>query len=159
VVVTNGNGSSAAYPITVNATEPGLWAPASLNIGGKQYVGAFHTDGSYVLPANAVKGITSSPAAAGETILMYGIGFGSTSPNFPAGQTVTNLNSLTLPLLVNFGSTPAPTPFPYDGLLPPFVGLYQFNVTVPNVSTNSALPFSFSLGGASGSQTLFIAVK
>lgn len=157
VIVSNGNGPSAAYPITVNATQPGLWAPGYLNINGKQYVGAFHADGTYVLPAGAVAGIASSPAAVGETILMYGIGFGSTSPNYPAGTTVTALNELTLPMLVNFGSTAAT--LGYAGLLPPFVGLYQFNVVVPNVSANSAQPLSFSLGGTSGSQMLFTAVQ
>lgn len=159
VVVTNGGGSSAAYAITVNATQPGLWAPGFLNIGGKQYVGAFHTDGSYVLPVGAIAGITSRPATVGETILMYGIGFGNVTPSFTAGQTVTQLNKLTQPLAMTFGSTPAAAPFPYAGLLPPFVGLYQFNVVVPNAGSNGALPLSFSLNGTSGSQTLFTAVK
>ena len=159
VVVTNGGGSSAAYAITVNANQPGLWAPGFLKINGKQYVGAFHADGSYVLPAGAVAGITSSPASVGETILLYGIGFGGVTPAFTAGQTVTQLNTLTQSLAMTFGSTAAATPYPYAGLLPPFVGLYQFNVVVPKVGTDSAMPLSFSLNGTNGSQTLYTAVK
>ncbi|MGA1996749.1 MAG: hypothetical protein ABSH45_13310 [Bryobacteraceae bacterium] len=42
---------------------------------------------------------------------------------------------------------------------PSFTGLYQFNVVVPNVAANGALPISFSLGGVKGTQTLFIAVQ
>jgi uncharacterized protein (TIGR03437 family) len=46
----------------------------------------------------------------------------------------------------------------YSGLAPSFVGLYQFNVVVPSVANNDLVPLSFKLNGASGSQTLFIAV-
>jgi uncharacterized protein (TIGR03437 family) len=159
VIVTNGNGASAPYSVTVNATAPGLWAPPFLQIGGKQYVGAFHANGTYVLPAGALAGIVSSPAAAGETILMYGIGFGGVhNPSFSAGQVVTALNSLDLPLLLNFGGMPAPSPA-YAGLLPPFVGLYQFNVVVPNVPSGASVPLTFTLGGDPGAQTLYTAIK
>ena len=37
VTLTNANGTSPAFNITVNATEPGLLAPGSFLIGGKQY--------------------------------------------------------------------------------------------------------------------------
>jgi uncharacterized protein (TIGR03437 family) len=46
----------------------------------------------------------------------------------------------------------------YSGLAPSFVGLYQFNVVVPSVANNDLVPLSFTLNGAAGSQTLFIAV-
>jgi uncharacterized protein (TIGR03437 family) len=46
----------------------------------------------------------------------------------------------------------------YFGLAPNFVGLYQFNVVVPNVANNDLVPLAFKLNGASGSQTLFTAV-
>ena len=44
-------------------------------------------------------------------------------------------------------------------LAPGAVGLYQFNVTVPNVPANDATPFTFTLGGVPGVQTLFIAIQ
>jgi uncharacterized protein (TIGR03437 family) len=47
----------------------------------------------------------------------------------------------------------------YYGLAPSFTGLYQFDVTVPNVAANNAEPISITLGGVKGSQTLYIAVK
>jgi len=47
----------------------------------------------------------------------------------------------------------------YGGLAPNFVGLYQFNVVVPNIADNDAAPLVFSLGGAPISQTLVTAVK
>ena len=78
IVVSTAAGVSAAYTITVNATQPGLLAPPSFIIGGQQYVVAqFTTTAPIVLPANAISGVTSRPAKPGETIVIYGIGFGT----------------------------------------------------------------------------------
>jgi uncharacterized protein (TIGR03437 family) len=44
-------------------------------------------------------------------------------------------------------------------LAPGEVGLYQFNVMVPNVAAADLTPLTFSLGGTPGSQTLYIAVQ
>ena len=156
VTVTNSNGTSAAYTITVNPVQPGLLAPPAFNIGGKQYVVATLPDGTYVLPQGAIAGLNSRPARPGETVTIYGVGFGSVSPNIPAGQIVGQVNSLTLPLSLSIGGTP--TVLPYKGLAPNFVGLYQFNVTMPNVSDNNPLALTFNLGGTAGTQTLYTSV-
>ncbi len=92
--VTTGNATSASFTINVLTTRPGLLAPPSFQVGGNQYVVAVLPDGTYVLPAGAVAGLTSRPAKPGETITMYGIGFGSVTPAFPAGQIVTQQNQL-----------------------------------------------------------------
>jgi uncharacterized protein (TIGR03437 family) len=55
-----------------------------------------------------------------------------------------------------FGSTPAT--LNYFGLAPNYVGLYQFNVVVPNISNSDLVPVTFTLGGVSGTQTLYTAV-
>jgi uncharacterized protein (TIGR03437 family) len=39
-----------------------------------------------------------------------------------------------------------------------YLGLYQFDVVVPNVAASDTVPFTFSLGGTPGTQTLLIAV-
>ena len=98
----------------------------------------------------------SRPAKPGDTLTIYGIGFGPVSGGFTAGMVVTAQNSLTAPLQFTFGNVNV-TPG-YMGLAPSFVGLYQFNVTVPSVAANNALPISFTLGGNKGTQTLYIAV-
>jgi len=156
LTVTNGTLTSAPYDITVNATQPGLLAPAPFKIGGNQYVVAILPDGSYVLPAGSIAGVNSRPAAPGETIVMYGVGFGSVTPDIPAGQIVTEDNQLTLPLQIQFGQTAAQVT--YSGLAPSFVGLYQFDVVVPTVPDNNLEPLTFTLGGVAGTQTLVTAV-
>jgi uncharacterized protein (TIGR03437 family) len=156
LTVTNANGASTAVNLTVNPTEPGLLAPASFKIGGNQYVVAQHSDGTYVLPVGAISGVASSPAKPGETIVIYGVGFGSVIPNIPAGEIATESNQLAASFKVLFGKTSAK--LPYFGLAPNFVGLYQFNVTVPAVASNDLVPLTFNLGGVAGTQTLFTAV-
>jgi uncharacterized protein (TIGR03437 family) len=118
---------------------------------------AQHSDGTYVLPVGAITGVASSPAKPGETIVIYGVGFGSVIPNIPAGEIATESNQLSASLQILFGKTQAT--LPYFGLAPNFVGLYQFNVTVPTVADNDLVPLSFNLGGVAGTQVLFTAIQ
>ena len=63
-------------------------------------------------------------AKAGDTITLYGIGFGGVTPSIPAGQVVGQSNSLASNLVISFAGTPASVT--YAGLEPNFIGLYQF---------------------------------
>jgi uncharacterized protein (TIGR03437 family) len=161
MTVTNAGGTSAGYGITVNALQPGLLAPASFNIGGKQYVVAQFTDGSYVLPPNAIAGLTTRQAKPGETVIIYGVGFGpvldSGNQNIPAGTIVQAVNKLASTLTMSIGGSDAT--LGYAGLAPNYVGLYQFNVVVPGIADNDLAPVTFKLNGAAGTQTLYLAVK
>ena len=80
------------------------------------------------------------------------------TPSIAAGQIEQQTNQVSSPLSIAFGNTAAAT-IAYSGLAPNYVGLYQFNVVVPNVAASDQVPLTFSLGGASGSQTLYIAVQ
>jgi uncharacterized protein (TIGR03437 family) len=158
ITVTNSNGASDPYFLYVKATQPGLLAPSNFKVSGKQYVAALLSDGqTFALPANAIPGVPSRPAMVGETVTIYGVGFGPVTDDFTAGTIVTQQNSLTTPVEFMFGSTAAT--LGYYGLAPAFTGLYQFNVEVPKVATNNAEPISIVLGGTPGSQTLYIAVQ
>ena len=126
-------------------------------IGGHQYVVAQLLDGTYVLPAGAIAGSNSRPAKPGETIVIYGVGFGAVMPNIPAGQIVTESNQLSTIFKVQFGQSSPQVPG-YYGLAPSLVGVYQFNIEVPAVADDDLVPLTFSLGGVPGTQTLFTAV-
>jgi len=157
IIVTNANGTSDPFYVTVSATQPSLLAPTTFMIGGKQYVAAFNPDGTFALPQNAIVGVSSTAATPGQTVVMYGIGFGPVSDGVTAGTLPTQQDSLTLPLVVSFGTTNAQ--LAYAGLAMGLTGLYQINVVVPQVSANSAEPITFTLGTTKGSQTLYIAVN
>ena len=156
LVVTNSIASGTPYILSVSPLEPGLYAPSLTNVGGTQYVWALLPDGSIALPPGSVAGVTSRQAKPGETMVMYGVGFGPVSPAIPAGQIVQHATPLAEPFHVLFGGAPATVSF--AGLAPGFVGLYQFNVVAPNVGNSDTIPLTFTLGNETGAQTLFTAV-
>ncbi len=158
VVVTTASGSSPAYTLTVNALQPGLLAPPSFSVGGKRYLGAFHSDlKTFVLPPGAVPGVAAAYAKPGETIIFYGVGFGPVTPSTisDAGQIVSGTSSIPN-FSISFGGTPGVPK--YYGLAPGFVGLYQFNIALPQLANSDLVPVTFSVAGTAGSQTLFTAV-
>ena len=157
VVVMTPGGTSAPYMINVNTTEPGLLAPGAFDLGSVQYVAALFGDGTtFVLPPGAISGVTSSLAEPGQTIVFYGVGFGTVTPDIPAGQIVTQSNRLSGDFQISFGGVQANVAF--AGLTADFLGLYQFNVVVPEVPASDTVPVTFSLNGTPGTQTLNIAI-
>ena len=108
------------------------------------------------MPAGAVSGLTTRPASAGDVITLYGIGFGPVSPSIAAGNIATQSNALTNKLTVQIGSVPATVQ--YAGLAPGFVGLYQFNVTVPALSPGD-WPLVIQLNGTQLSQALYLTTQ
>jgi uncharacterized protein (TIGR03437 family) len=157
VIVTTAAGASAPLNLTVNLEEPGLLAPPQFKIGATQYVVALFPDGTtYVAPPGAIANATSRRAKPGDIITLYGIGFGAVTPSIAAGQIVGQANTLSAPLHILFGGIEAT--LKYDGLAPSAVGLYQFNLVVPNVAASDTVPVTFTLAGVAGAQTLYIAV-
>ena len=156
ITLTTAAGTSGAYDITVNTVEPGLLAPSSFNVNGIQYVVAQFADGSYVLPTGAIAGLTSRLANPGDTIVIYGVGFGPVTPSIPAGQLVQESNVLSSSFKISIGGTVCGVA--YDGLAPNYTGLYQFNIVVPAIAAGDAVPLTFTVDGAAGIQTLYTAV-
>jgi uncharacterized protein (TIGR03437 family) len=157
VVVTTPGGTSTAFTITVNATEPGLLAPAVFNLSGGQYVVAlFPGNVTFVLPPNVAAGVPTARARPGDTVIFYGVGFGPVTPNIPAGQIVSQSNQLSGGVQVLFNGTPGTVSF--AGLTSGYLGLYQFNVVVPNVAAGDNVPLTFTLNGAPGPQKMVIAI-
>jgi uncharacterized protein (TIGR03437 family) len=157
LVVTTAGGVSTAYTVSVKAQEPGLLAPPAFILKGLQNVVAlFSGTLTYVLPVN-VAGVATARARPGDNITLYGIGFGTVTPDTPAGQIVQQNNALQSDLQIAFGGVPANVT--YKGFAPGYVGLYQFNVVVPNVAASDSVPLTFTLGGVAGPQNLVIAIQ
>ncbi len=162
LTVTVGSQASAAFNVTVNALDPGLLAlPQSpWLVGTKQYVVAQGTDLAFILPAGtAIPGYTVRQAKPGETLTIYGIGFGpgmdSSNLPVPVGQIVQVSSSLVNPVQMQVNGVPAT--LQYAGFAPNFVGTYQFNVVVPAVADGD-WPLTFTENGAKGAQTLLLSV-
>lgn len=102
----------------------------TLDSSGQGDVAALHADGRIVAATDAYPG--SFPAAPGETILIYGNSFGATDPSYEAGELARDAAELVLqPTAVEIGGLMADVA--YAGVAPGYAGLYQFNVTVPDL--------------------------
>ena len=131
-VVTVQNGSQISNPctVTVNALEPGLLMFPPTTSATDLYVVAIFPDyTTYALPPGTGLPVPSRRAKAGDTVTLYGIGFGPVIPDVSAGNIATQANSLQASVAVWFGGHPGRVT--YAGSAPGFVGLYQLNVVVP----------------------------
>ena len=155
VVVTTAGGVSQAYSVNVNAVQPEILAIPAFIYNGQQYaVSLFSNTLTFDFPV-AIPGVQSAQAKPGDYLTFYGIGFGQVTPNIVAGQVVTQANSLS-GVTISIGGVPAT--LSYAGEVASDVGLYQFNVVVPNIPANAAAPVVVSLNGTPVPQTLVIAV-
>jgi len=147
--------SAATVQAQKAATAGGLLAPSAFNIGGKQYTAALFADGYFVGDAGLLPGVAFRPAAPGSNITLYGIGFGDVTPAIAPGAIVSSANNVPN-LTISFGTTAATVG--YAGLAPNAVGLYQFNVVVPDLPDGD-YPVVVKVGTTPISQTPYLTVK
>ena len=122
VEVNNGTTTSAAFTANLQAAAPGL-----LRFGDGIHIAAEHADYILLGPASmSVPDYTFTPATRGETILLFGDGFGLPVTTLMAGSDV-QLGALPTWPQVTIGGTAADVQ--WAGLISP--GLYQINVVVP----------------------------
>jgi uncharacterized protein (TIGR03437 family) len=139
-VSVNGQTSSASVSTLKS------FAPAFFTFDGK-YLAATHADNSFL----GKQGLFSSapdlttPAKPGETIVLYGTGFGPTNPAIPAGHLTDQVANITTPYTITIGGQQAQVLF--GGLVPPFADLYQFNVVVPSGLANGDQPVKAQING------------
>ncbi len=150
VTVTNPAGTSPA----ANAL---YWpiAPAFFQWGN--YAVATRQDYSLAVKNGTFPGVTTSPAKPGDVIILWGTGFGPTSPAAPAGveTPATTTYNAANPVTVTVGGLAATV---YGAALAPgFAGLYQVAIQIPTSLVNgdysvvATLPTEF---GPSPSTTL-----
>ena len=157
-ITTTAGGTSQPYNININATSSGIFAPTSFNINNHQYAAAYFPDGTLAMPPGTFAGVTSRRPLPGDTIILYGVGFGAVTPNIPAGQIAQGQTATNATVKVSFGGIPGTVT--YAGLSPGSVGLYQINVVVPTgVDASDVTPLTFSVNGQAGTQTLFLTVQ
>ncbi len=133
IVVVNNGAASPAMHAFFNQT-----FPAIITSDGKQAV-AIHANGSPVAWQN--------PAHSGEVITFYGVGFGPVTPlsatGAPAGASPPSIMQPAPSVTINAHNATVE----FAGLSPGSVGLYQFNVVVPDQVGNGNLNVFFTIGG------------
>jgi len=137
VTVTNCAGTSSAVKdpnLQKMTVAPGLLAPQSqyFVVGGKQYLAAtFGFLNLFVGNTSLLPGLFQ-PAKPGDSILLYAIGLGDTTPANTPGVIATGSEVLNAQIAVKFGTTSANVN--RVAMYPTFVGLYYIMLTVPNVA-------------------------
>jgi uncharacterized protein (TIGR03437 family) len=153
VTVTNANGTSASVNAVVQAAQPAffLW-PGNYAVATTQDYGLAVKNGTF-------PGSTTTPAKPGEVIILWGTGFGATSPSapsdveVPSSTTYNTANAVT----VTVGGTAATV---YGAALAPgFAGLYQVAILIPASLANGDYPVVATISGVQSPSTTLITVQ
>jgi uncharacterized protein (TIGR03437 family) len=143
-VMANGQ-MSEPFPVESQALSPSFFTFDGTNVVGT------HLNGSIIGPTSLYPG-ASTPAQAGEEVVLYGNGFGVTSVPVTAGSSVQSGTLATMPVVTIGGLTANVIA---ASLISP--GLYQFNVIVPG--TSGLVPLSATYNGAATQSGVVIAIQ
>jgi uncharacterized protein (TIGR03437 family) len=162
-VVANGTAGNLRS-IAINAT-----APRDLNFNAflAGNYGAIVNAGDYslTLPTGTnIPGYVSHPAKPGDTIVIYGIGYGQTTPGAVEGQaapssSLETLSNVTATFGGGFNGRATTGNVLFTGLTPTAVGLYQVNVVVPSdTPLGPAIPVTVGVNGVQGN-VVYLAIS
>ena len=160
---------SAAGPVPVEVSYNGLTSlpgtaqlqavsPEFFQWSGK-YAVATHADYSLAAPDGLFQGIATIPAKPGETIVLWGTGFGATTPTVapgvvPPANPVANVANQVTVTIGNIGATVAGA-----AICPGNPGLYQIAVQVPSSAPDGDLPVVAQISGVQSSSNVLLNVK
>jgi uncharacterized protein (TIGR03437 family) len=146
---------TAAGPIQVTVSvygQAGWAAPAQMEsfspalfLWQGQFAAAQHADYTHVGKPGLLPGVNTTPALQGETIILYGTGFGPSEPAVPAGIASEKAVPLANRVTAQVGGIDAQVAF--AGLAQGFVGLDQINVIIPDTAPDGDLPVVLTVGG------------
>jgi uncharacterized protein (TIGR03437 family) len=152
VVVTNNGQTSAAFTANLMPETPAffLWS-------GK-YAVTTRQDFSLVGPTTLFAGSTT-PAKPGDVVILWGTGFGVTTPPLASGQLVpsTQLYSVANPPVITVGGVQATV---YGAALAPgFAGLYQIAIRIPLTVGSGDQPVIARVGSVSSPTSVYVTVQ
>ena len=107
----------------------------------------------YIGPSGGLP-FTSRPVKAGETVVLYGVGFGPTTPPVPAGAAYSGAAPVRVLPMVTIGGVPATVSF--AGIVQ--AGLFQLNVIVPSAGSGDRALLA-SVGGVTTPANVFLTLQ
>jgi uncharacterized protein (TIGR03437 family) len=159
VVVTNNGQKSNPQAVSIGGASPGVYATAD---GHAIAIDAQDPNsqryGAIAAPPGSIPGLTTFPAQVGDLLIVYATGLGAVdNPATTGNNSVDKLRTAVNPPTVLIGGAKANVAF--AGLAPQYVGVYQLNVFVPQVSPGNSVPIQIQLGGITSPVTTNIAVQ
>lgn len=152
VTVTNASGTSAAVTATVVQAAPAffLWP-------GNQSVATFQ-NGSLAVKNGTFAGATTVAAKPGDVVILWGTGFGPTTPPVDAGiQVPSDKLYNASPVTIKIGSADAQV---FGAALSPgFAGLYQVAIQVPATLADGDYALKATVSGVSSPDGVVLSVK
>jgi uncharacterized protein (TIGR03437 family) len=148
VQLRNASGTSSAVNVPAQSVAPGFF-----QFGGTSFVAATHANGALLGPATLYPGL-STPGQPGETVILYGAGFGQPSAPLTNGSAM-QAGSLPAPPVIRIGGIAAEVLF--AGVISP--GLYQFNILIPLEAPEGDQPVTATFGGSTTQTGATIAIR
>jgi uncharacterized protein (TIGR03437 family) len=151
VTVTTPSGVSSAVTTDLAQFQPAFFAWGN-------YAVATKLDYSYAVKNGTFPTLTTTPAQPGQVIVLWGTGFGPTTPSAPPGAVTpsTDIYSTANPVTITVGGISATVLG--AALTPGFAGLYQVAIQVPSLS-NGDYPVVASVGGVQSPATTLLTVQ
>jgi uncharacterized protein (TIGR03118 family) len=147
VAVSNNSLTSASLNVSAQFVAPALFLNGA-------YAAALHANNTVVGPTTLVAN-NSTPAVPGETIVLFGTGFGGTNPAAVSGGVVSTAAPMLSTPAILFDNVPGKVVF--AGLIA--TGVYQFNVVVPSGLPDGDVPVVVSNDGYSTPALVLTSVK
>lgn len=159
VVVRNASGDSSTVAVRSAAFKPTFYvypqAPQNNRIYHTAVTGTAATP-VFVGKVGTDPRVTRG-ARPGETLQVYGTGFGPTTPAVPTTQLASGAPAVNGPVRILIGQTVATVVNGNGNLVGP--GLYLFNVTVPATLADGEYPLVAEIGGISSSPIVYLVVQ
>lgn len=159
---------SQPRPVDIAATVPAFFHFVNRD-DGRNPIAALHGGGPGLVGAVGLlgEGVETTPAAPGETISLFGSGFGATEPVYEAGEIPQWVNPddplaplATQSVRVTFdGMELGAEDIFYAGLAPCCAGLYQLVVRVPANAADGDLDVRIVIDGVSSPEGPYVTVE
>ncbi len=150
---------SAAATVAAAAVSPAFFNAVN-NPDGRNPAIALRGGGNGGLVGSPELGAAYSPAEPGETVTLYGTGFGATEPPLEAGRIPGVAAQLIQAPIFSFGGMAVPPEdVVYAGAAPCCAGLYQFTVRLPRGLPDGDAAVAATVQGVSTPRGPFLAVR
>ncbi|HZL57146.1 MAG TPA: IPT/TIG domain-containing protein [Bryobacteraceae bacterium] len=159
VVVNNNGALSTPQSVVVNPIVPGVFQSSGHAIAVNVTDPTSARYGTLAAPSGSIPGLTTFPAHVNDLLFFYANGLGPVdspvaSGNVPQSGQVVRTTTIPTVLVAN-----APAKVLFSGLTPGYPGIYQVNISVPQVPSGDAVPLQLQANGFTSPNTTNIAVQ